>query len=94
MNGGAKTGAFLFPTQPQPQPQAQQKRERESSVEKPTDCATSHRSPSLLNQPAAGTTVVKKGMPQMLKGGVIMDVVNAEQARVAEVSDGLKLRER
>ena len=30
------------------------------------------------------TWMVKKGLPQMLKGGVIMDVVNAEQARIAE----------
>jgi pyridoxal 5'-phosphate synthase pdxS subunit len=31
-----------------------------------------------------GTDLVKKALPQMLKGGVIMDVVNAEQAKVAE----------
>lgn len=31
-----------------------------------------------------GTFQVKGGLAQMLKGGVIMDVVNAEQARVAE----------
>lgn len=31
-----------------------------------------------------GTDLVKRGMAQMQKGGVIMDVVNAEQARVAE----------
>ncbi len=31
-----------------------------------------------------GTFRVKSGMAQMLKGGVIMDVVNAEQARIAE----------
>jgi pyridoxal 5'-phosphate synthase pdxS subunit len=31
-----------------------------------------------------GTFAVKAGMAQMLKGGVIMDVVNAEQARIAE----------
>jgi len=30
------------------------------------------------------TFAVKKGLAQMLKGGVIMDVVNAEQARIAE----------
>ena len=28
--------------------------------------------------------MVKAGLAQMLKGGVIMDVVNAEQARIAE----------
>ncbi|KAF7359346.1 Vitamin B6 biosynthesis protein [Mycena sanguinolenta] len=31
-----------------------------------------------------GTFNVKSGLAQMLKGGVIMDVVNAEQARIAE----------
>src|SRR5687768_3333589 len=31
-----------------------------------------------------GTFPVKKGLAQMLKGGVIMDVVNAEQAKIAE----------
>jgi pyridoxal 5'-phosphate synthase pdxS subunit len=31
-----------------------------------------------------GTWVVKKGLAQMLKGGVIMDVVTPEQAKIAE----------
>ncbi len=31
-----------------------------------------------------GTFAVKKGLAQMLKGGVIMDVVSPEQARIAE----------
>jgi pyridoxal 5'-phosphate synthase pdxS subunit len=31
-----------------------------------------------------GTDRVKRGMAEMLKGGVIMDVVNAEQAKIAE----------
>ena len=31
-----------------------------------------------------GTVALKRGLAQMLKGGVIMDVVNAEQARIAE----------
>jgi len=31
-----------------------------------------------------GTARVKRGMAEMLKGGVIMDVVNAEQAKIAE----------
>ena len=31
-----------------------------------------------------GTSRVKRGMAEMLKGGVIMDVVNAEQAKIAE----------
>jgi len=32
----------------------------------------------------AGTDRVKRGLAEMLRGGVIMDVVNAEQAKVAE----------
>ncbi len=31
-----------------------------------------------------GTWAVKVGLAQMLKGGVIMDVTNAEQAKIAE----------
>ncbi len=31
-----------------------------------------------------GTDRVKRGMAEMQKGGVIMDVVNAEQAKIAE----------
>lgn len=31
-----------------------------------------------------GSVTVKRGMAQMQKGGVIMDVINAEQARIAE----------
>ncbi len=33
-----------------------------------------------------GTDRVKRGMAEMQKGGVIMDVVNAEQAKIAEAS--------
>ena len=33
---------------------------------------------------AKNTETVKRGLAQMLKGGVIMDVVNAEQAKIAE----------
>lgn len=33
---------------------------------------------------SVGTARVKRGMAEMLKGGVIMDVVNAEQAKIAE----------
>ena len=41
-------------------------------------------STSLESTPATGTTGVKRGMADMLKGGVIMDVVDAQQARIAE----------
>ncbi|MCH9676106.1 MAG: pyridoxal 5'-phosphate synthase lyase subunit PdxS [Candidatus Nanopelagicales bacterium] len=33
---------------------------------------------------STGTTRVKRGMAEMLKGGVIMDVVNVEQAQIAQ----------
>jgi pyridoxal 5'-phosphate synthase pdxS subunit len=36
------------------------------------------------NEQMTGTELVKRALPQMLKGGVIMDVVNAEQAQIAE----------
>ena len=35
-------------------------------------------------QKQTGTISIKRGFPEMLKGGVICDVVNAEQARIAE----------
>jgi pyridoxal 5'-phosphate synthase pdxS subunit len=35
-------------------------------------------------EPQTGSWTVKKGLAQMLKGGVIMDVVTAEHARIAE----------
>src|SRR2546425_7471215 len=34
--------------------------------------------------PVTGTARVKRGMAEMLKGGVIMDVVTPDQARIAE----------
>ena len=39
---------------------------------------------SAPNQPAEATPAVKKGLAQMLKGGVIMDVMNPAQAKIAE----------
>jgi pyridoxal 5'-phosphate synthase pdxS subunit len=36
------------------------------------------------NVPAIGTSRVKRGMAEMLKGGVIMDVVTPAQAKIAE----------
>ncbi len=36
------------------------------------------------SQPEQGTMRVKRGLAEMMKGGVIMDVVTAEQARIAE----------
>jgi len=39
---------------------------------------------SQSNSSNTGTFAVKAGLAQMLKGGVIMDVINAEQAKLAE----------
>ena len=40
-----------------------------------------------------GTTRVKRGMAEMLKGGVIMDVVTPEQARIAEDAGAVQTRQ-
>ena len=40
--------------------------------------------PSNGTAPSTGTGTVKRGLAEMLKGGVIMDVVTPEQARLAE----------
>ncbi len=37
-----------------------------------------------VTAPVTGTAKVKRGMAEMLKGGVIMDVVTPEQAKIAE----------
>ncbi|MFH1784857.1 MAG: pyridoxal 5'-phosphate synthase lyase subunit PdxS [Candidatus Micrarchaeota archaeon] len=37
-----------------------------------------------MSTPQTGTFTVKSGLAKMLKGGVIMDVTNADQARIAE----------
>jgi len=41
---------------------------------------------STPNNPTTGSALVKRGLADMLRGGVIMDVVNPEQARIAEDS--------
>ena len=48
----------------------------ESTTQSSTESSTAPQS--------TGTTRVKRGMAEMLKGGVIMDVVTAEQAKIAE----------
>ncbi len=40
--------------------------------------------PHGYDQPATGTARVKRGMAEMLKGGVIMDVVTPDHAKIAE----------
>src|SRR6187431_3310553 len=44
--------------------------------------STTHSTPE--QAPHTGTSRVKRGMAEMLKGGVIMDVVTADQAKIAE----------
>jgi pyridoxal 5'-phosphate synthase pdxS subunit len=48
----------------------------------PDQAATPHQPTGTV--PAVGTARVKRGMAEMLKGGVIMDVVTPEQAKIAE----------
>ncbi|HEV2767929.1 MAG TPA: pyridoxal 5'-phosphate synthase lyase subunit PdxS [Acidimicrobiales bacterium] len=43
-----------------------------------------HHSALSADRPLTGTFRVKRGLAEMLEGGVIMDVVDAEQAKVAE----------
>ena len=38
----------------------------------------------VMSAESTGTFTVKRGLAEMMKGGVIMDVVNAEQAKIAE----------
>ena len=46
---------------------------------------TDTRTPSTASDaPGTGTARVKRGLAEMLKGGVIMDVVTVEQAKIAE----------
>ena len=39
---------------------------------------------AIETKPDTGTWTVKSGLAQMLKGGVIMDVVTPDQAKIAE----------
>ncbi|CAG8971940.1 hypothetical protein HYALB_00003275 [Hymenoscyphus albidus] len=52
------------------------------ATELPTRSTNGDRTP--LNAAGEENFTVKTGLARMLKGGVIMDVVNAEQARIAE----------
>ena len=52
-----------------------------STTNDSTDSTQSSHSTDL---PELATSRVKRGLAEMLKGGVIMDVVNAEQAKIAE----------
>jgi pyridoxal 5'-phosphate synthase pdxS subunit len=38
-----------------------------------------------------GSALVKRGLADMLRGGVIMDVVNPEQAKIAEDAGAVAL---
>ncbi len=48
----------------------------------PQSSSTAEQHPG--SEPVIGSARVKRGMADMLKGGVIMDVVTAEQAKIAE----------
>ena len=55
-----------------------------SETAMPQAAATAAPGQAATGDPATGTTRVKRGMAEMLKGGVIMDVVTPEQAKIAE----------
>ncbi|MCE0765004.1 hypothetical protein LWC35_19165, partial [Pseudonocardia kujensis] len=62
---------------PPPQRGADNPNTAEASIKTPT--------PDLPSRAGElGTARVKRGMAEMLKGGVIMDVVTPEQAKIAE----------
>ena len=55
-----------------------------SSPSEVAPCPARLPAPPSPTAPPIGTARVKRGMAEQLKGGVIMDVVNAEQAKIAE----------
>lgn len=61
------------------------KRQHKKKANTPTRPACRPFEPSIMaTNGEVGGFQVKAGLAQMLKGGVIMDVVNAEQAKIAE----------
>jgi pyridoxal 5'-phosphate synthase pdxS subunit len=52
----------------------------------PDGSLSSPGSPAATSSAVTGTGLVKRGMAEMLKGGVIMDVVTPDQARIAEAA--------
>jgi pyridoxal 5'-phosphate synthase pdxS subunit len=50
----------------------------------PTDATSVPNGAPSSSESGVASQEVKEGLARMLKGGVIMDVVNAEQARIAE----------
>ena len=54
------------------------------TVSSSTSASTGSAATDAAATPAVGTARVKRGMADMLKGGVIMDVVTPEQAKIAE----------
>jgi len=53
-------------------------------VQNPTESSEPTRGEAAAAPAQRGTSLVKRGMADMLKGGVIMDVVTPEQAKIAE----------
>ncbi|MBS3069363.1 pyridoxal 5'-phosphate synthase lyase subunit PdxS [Candidatus Micrarchaeota archaeon] len=63
----------------------QQRRQRVFAPQQPQpEIPLRQAQPQQPSSPVFGTFDVKSGLAQMLKGGVIMDVTNAAQARIAE----------
>jgi len=80
----------LFPDRPSAfrsqSHRAQQTQSSNSSSTTERTPSTSTKSSARMASPSdpQSTFAVKAGLAQMLKGGVIMDVINADQARIAE----------
>jgi len=77
---------FVAKKKPLRQKSHSQKVSRQAGIQTRNAAYSSSQQP-LREQPTSpvfGTFEVKSGLAQMLKGGVIMDVVNAAQARIAE----------
>ena len=52
---------------------------------------SSHDSSLAADTTGTGTDRVKRGMAEMLKGGVIMDVVDPDQAKIAEDAGAVEI---
>jgi pyridoxal 5'-phosphate synthase pdxS subunit len=83
------SGRSVLPQSKSPQSKSPQSKSPQSEVdvlntEQSLAVPSVAPSPANLADTLTGTVQVKRGMAQMLKGGVIMDVVTADQAKIAQ----------
>lgn len=82
-----KTGTLTLPNGQQSTNGATTPTLQKSSSQQQSSIPLPHRSTGTNGASShTGTFGVKSGLAQMLKGGVIMDVMNVEQAKVAEAA--------